>query len=91
MTRNETAPHWQDLFERLLGELEHRSNPDWQADQASLEAEPELTLGDYLASHGYGAAFVEDHLLPMASAIWSGPADELRTISAAAFVRWLLE
>ena len=37
MTRNETAPHWQDLFERLLGELEHRSNPDWQADQASLD------------------------------------------------------
>ncbi len=61
---------------------------DAAADQASLEAEPELTLGDYLARHGYGAAFVEDHLLPMASAIWSGPADELRTISAAAFVRF---
>ena len=32
-----TTPHWQNLFERLLGELDGRSNPDWQADQSTLD------------------------------------------------------
>lgn len=31
------------------------------------------TLGDWLARHRYGAAFRDDHLLPMASALWSAP------------------
>lgn len=31
------------------------------------------TLGDYLAEHKYGAAFREEHLVPMASALWSSP------------------
>jgi predicted NAD/FAD-binding protein len=30
-----------------------------------------VSLGDYLAAGGYGVAFRDDHLLPMASAIWS--------------------
>jgi predicted NAD/FAD-binding protein len=30
-------------------------------------------LGDYLAEHRYGAAFVDDHLLPMVCALWSSP------------------
>ncbi len=32
------------------------------------------SLGDYLAERGYGEAFIQDHLLPMAAAIWSTPA-----------------
>jgi uncharacterized protein len=31
------------------------------------------TLGDYLSEHGYGAAFRDEHLVPMASALWSSP------------------
>lgn len=31
------------------------------------------TLGEYLRSRHYGEAFVEEHLLPMASALWSSP------------------
>ncbi|MEJ0099226.1 MAG: FAD-dependent oxidoreductase [Pseudomonadota bacterium] len=31
------------------------------------------TLGEWLAAGGYGAAFVQDHLVPMASALWSSP------------------
>lgn len=31
------------------------------------------TLGDYLRSQRYGKAFVDEHLLPMASALWSSP------------------
>ena len=29
------------------------------------------TLGEYLAANGYSAAFRDDHLVPMASALWS--------------------
>ena len=36
----------------------------------------ELTLGDFVRQQGYSAGFVDDYLLPMASAIWSAaPAD----------------
>lgn len=37
-------------------------------------AGPGPTLGDYLEIHGYGAAFRDQHLVPMASALWSSPA-----------------
>lgn len=46
------------------------------------------TLGEYLSAEGYGQAFQEDHLLPMAAAIWSAPAEALRDYPAAAFVRF---
>lgn len=48
----------------------------------------EVTLGDYLDLHGYGAAFQDDHLLPQAAAIWSAPIDAIRDIPAAAFIRF---
>jgi uncharacterized protein len=39
-----------------------------------LEAGEEgATLGEYLTTHGYGAAFRDEHLVPMASALWSSP------------------
>lgn len=31
------------------------------------------TLGEYLERHRYGAAFRDEHLVPMASALWSSP------------------
>lgn len=40
------------------------------------------TLGDYLAEHGYGAAFRDDHLVPMASALWSSPAQQILSFPA---------
>jgi predicted NAD/FAD-binding protein len=39
---------------------------------ATTEAGP--SLGDYLAQRGYGRAFRDLHLVPMASALWSAPA-----------------
>ncbi|MGV3633231.1 MAG: NAD(P)/FAD-dependent oxidoreductase [Pseudorhodoplanes sp.] len=47
-----------------------------------------ITLGDYLSSNGYGAAFRDDHLLPMACAVWSAPASILQNYPAAAFIRF---
>jgi predicted NAD/FAD-binding protein len=49
---------------------------------------PQATLGDYLKLGGYGAAFRDDHLLPMAAAIWSAPAQAMLDYPAAAFIRF---
>lgn len=46
------------------------------------------TLGQYLSAHGFGRAFQEDHLLPMAAAIWSAPAKTLLDYPAAAFINF---
>jgi uncharacterized protein len=46
------------------------------------------SLGDYLAANGYGAAFIERHILPMAAAIWSAPPARTLAFPAAAFVRF---
>ncbi len=34
-------------------------------------------LGDYLAANGYSDAFRDDHLIPMASALWSSPSAQI--------------
>ncbi len=49
---------------------------------------PEMTLGDFLTQGRYGAAFVQDHLLPMAAAIWSAPMGTLRAFPARSFARF---
>lgn len=51
---------------------------------------PEPTLGDWLAAEGYGPGFVEDHLLPMAAAIWSGTPGQMRDYPVRAFVRFFV-
>ncbi|MBA2932883.1 NAD(P)/FAD-dependent oxidoreductase [Sphingomonas sp. CGMCC 1.13654] len=45
-------------------------------------------LGDYLDGLGCGAAFRDDHLYPMAAAIWSTPVGDIPDYPAAAFVRF---
>ena len=51
-------------------------------------ASDDITLGDFLAKHGYGDAFVKDHLLPMAGAIWSAAPGALAAYPAASFIRF---
>ena len=46
------------------------------------------TLGEYLTREGYGPGFIEDHLLPMAAAIWSCPVETMLTFPARSFVRF---
>ena len=48
----------------------------------------QISLGDYLVRGQYGNAFRDDHLLPMASAIWSAPPAEMLSYPAAAFIRF---
>lgn len=47
------------------------------------------TLGDYLKQHGYGEAFREDHLVPMASALWSSPPSRILNFPARYLVRFM--
>lgn len=55
---------------------------------ADLLTDETVSLGDYLAAGGYGAAFRDDHLLPMASAIWSAPPSEILSFPVATFIRF---
>ncbi|MDE2333990.1 MAG: FAD-dependent oxidoreductase [Rhodospirillales bacterium] len=57
-----------------------------EADAAWLD--PAVSLDAYLTARGYGEAFVRDHLLPMAAAIWSTPASRVGDYPALAFIRF---
>ena len=48
----------------------------------------DMTLGDYLVAGVYSDAFRDDHLLPMASAIWSATPAEMLSYPAHAFIRF---
>jgi predicted NAD/FAD-binding protein len=47
------------------------------------------TLGDYLRDNGYSALFAEDHLIPMASALWSSPTQTILDFPAKYLVRFM--
>ena len=47
-----------------------------------------LTLGAYLEAGAYSQAFRDDHLLPMASAIWSASPADMLAFPALAFIRF---
>lgn len=53
-----------------------------------LPAMGSASLGDYLDRLGCGVAFREDHLYPMAAAIWSTPVHRIPEYPAASFVRF---
>ena len=73
-------------FWRMLADLLrfYRQAP---ADRAAM-GDSLLSLGEYLDQNGYSRAFQDDHLLPMAAAIWSCPHGAVRDYPAAAFLRF---
>lgn len=48
------------------------------------------SVGELLTAGGYGAAFQQHYLLPMAAAIWSSPAKDILHFPAATFLRFCL-
>ena len=50
---------------------------------------PGPSLGEYLDANGYGAAFRDQHLVPMASALWSSPAAGILEFPAQYLVRFM--
>lgn len=69
-------------FWRMLREILHfnRNAPRESALASSM------ALGDYLKARGYGAAFIEWYLLPMAAAIWSCPPSQMLEFPLSSFV-----
>lgn len=47
------------------------------------------TLGEYLQHGGYGAAFRDEHLVPMASALWSSPPQGILAFPARYLVQFM--
>ncbi len=80
--RNLLSPtHWfmvRDIV-RFFGEVS-------ELDVGSID--PNLSIGDWLVSSGYGDAFVCRHILPMGAAIWSTPANVMLGFPMAAFARF---
>lgn len=50
---------------------------------------PGPTLGEYLDAGGYSPLFVDDHLVPMACALWSSPSAAILGFPAKQFVRFM--
>lgn len=59
------------------------------SDLDRLESE-DISLGQYLDREGFSTVFRDDHLLPMAAAIWSAPVHTLMDYPAGAFVRFCM-
>ena len=53
------------------------------------EAGPGPTLGSYLRERDYSELFVRDHLVPMASALWSSPSETILDFPAKYLVRFM--
>lgn len=80
--RNIARPRFWSMMRDLL-----RFYREAPGDLAGLLADNQ-SLGDYLTEKRYGAAFVEDHLLPMAAAIWSCSRRQVLAHPAASFIRF---
>jgi len=68
--RNLISPRFWRMLRDIL--RFYREAPALLQDQCDA-----LTLGEYLAAHGYSAAFRDDHIVPMASALWSSPSAQI--------------
>jgi len=62
----------------------YRDAPGLLADSACEE----MTLDQLLARERYSRAFVDDHILPMAAAIWSCPVGTMGGFPASSFIRF---
>ena len=57
---------------------------------ALLEGDgPGPGIGDWLDDNGYGEAFRDDHLVPMASALWSSPPEQILAFPARYLVQFM--
>lgn len=80
--RNAFRPRFWSLLRDLI--RFYREAPD-VLDQPDMRG---LTLDEYLRMQRYSRSFVEGHLLPMAAAIWSSTAEDIRAYPLFAFVRF---
>ena len=60
-----------------------------EAPRLLRDADPGPTLGEYLWQHRYGKAFRDEHLIPMASALWSSPPSDILAFPARYLVQFM--
>jgi uncharacterized protein len=77
------------LSRRFWGMLADLARFYREAPALLAQAGPGPTLGEYLERHRYGAAFRDEHLVPMASALWSSPAAAILSFPAQYLVRFM--
>ncbi len=73
-------------FWRMLADL-RRFYREAPALLQRTDAGPDL--GDFLAERGYGEAFIDEHLVPMASALWSSPSVQVMKFPAKYLARFM--
>lgn len=66
----------------------HREARALAAATTEAGAEAGLTLGAWLQRQRYSQVFIARHILPMAAAIWSAPADAMLAFPAVSFARF---
>ena len=77
------------LSPRFLGMVRDLTRFYREAPAVLLAREDTTSLGDYLLQHGYGAAFRDEHLIPMASALWSSPPTQILQFPARYLVQFM--
>lgn len=77
------------LSPRFLGMVRDLTRFYREAPALLLTREDTTSLGDYLLQHGYGAAFRDEHLIPMASALWSSPPTQILEFPARYLVQFM--
>lgn len=75
------------LSPRFLGMVRDLTRFYREAPALLLQANDTTSLGEYLQQHRYGEAFRDEHLIPMASALWSSPPAQILEFPA----RYLLQ
>lgn len=79
---NAASPaHW-----RMIGEIFRFFREASQVRASALSLD--VTLGDWLGERGYSQHFIHAHIVPMAAAIWSTPAEEVLGFPFASFARF---
>lgn len=76
-----SPPHWRMIADILKFNRQAKT-------LLAEDAVPDVDLGEFLDSHGYGTAFRTRYLLPMAAAIWSAPTAMMPAFPTAAFLRF---
>lgn len=61
-----------------------------KAAPALLATNSTQSLGQYLDTHKYSEAFVEDYILPMGAAIWSSSVEGMKAFPAKSFIRFFV-
>jgi predicted NAD/FAD-binding protein len=79
-----SARFWKMLYDILR----FNAKAPRDAEKKSESDDPGPSLGDYLDDNGYSQTFQHGYLLPMAGAIWSCPAEQMRAFPLRSFVRF---